>query len=208
MAIDNKLTKPQNIVQSAASDLISGVTGNVKSAIASASPLNDFGKYFTGLRAIIKVNDQLFGFAFGVSLNLKFDTEEIWTIDNYQAYELAPRKMIATGTISMFHIPGKGPGIQNVHPNGLSFLMHRYISLDISDQMTGESIFKTEKAMITGRTQDVDANKISTIRLEWKAIEWVTENDLNNIVEGRDDPASEGQNSVPLLNSIKKSFLK
>jgi hypothetical protein len=206
MAIDNKLTKPQNIVQSAASDLISGVTGNVKSAIASASPLNDFGKYFSGLRAIIKVNDQLFGFAFGVSLNLKFDTEEIWTIDNYQAYELAPRKMIATGTISMFHIPGKGPGIQNVHPNGFSFLMHRYISLDISDQMTGESIFKTEKAMITGRTQDVDANKISTIRLEWKAIEWVTENDLNNTAEDRDKPASEGQNSVPLLNSIKNLF--
>lgn len=207
MAIDNKLKNPGNPLKGAANDLVTGVTNNIKSAIASASPLNDFGKYFTGLRASIKVNDKLFGFAFGVTFNLRMDAEEINTIDNYISHELGPRRMMASGTLSMFHVPGRGPGVQNVHANVFSFLMHRYITIDISDQTTGEQIFKTEKAIITGRQQDIDTDKISAIRLEWKAVDWVTENDTNNVAEGRQDAASNDlRNSIPILNSVKNLF--
>jgi hypothetical protein len=172
MAVENKITKNGSIVGAAGGLL----QNSLESAIGGISPLNDFGKYFTGLRAIIKINDRLFGFAFAVTMNIKYQTDEIWTIDNTLPHELAPQKMIANGTISMFHIPGRGPGTRHITPNVLSLLNHRYITIDISDQTTGETIFKTDKAMIVGRYQDVQADKISTIKLDWKAIEWQTEN--------------------------------
>jgi hypothetical protein len=169
--IKNAITEGGGLAGGAANAL----TDIADSALTGLSPLNDIGKYFTGLRAIIKVNNRLFGFAFAVTMNIKMDTEEIWTVDNALPYEMAPRKMLANGTISMFHIPGRGPGTRHIHSDNFSFLMQKYISLELSDQTTGELIFKTDKAMIVGRQQDVSAEKISTIKLDWKAIEWQTE---------------------------------
>ena len=180
---------------------LAGAAGNaisdiVDSGLTSISPLNDVGRYMTGLRAIIKVNDKLFGFAFGVSINIKMDTEEIWTIDRVTPYELAPRKTIATGTIGLFHVPGRDPSSQNVHPSILSFLFHRYISIEVSDQTTGEMIFKTNKAMVVNRSQRIDVESISTIQLEWVAIEW--ENEVTPKLENHDtDTSSGGNNLIP-----------
>ena len=129
----------------------------VNSAIGGLSPFNDFGRYMTGSRAIIKVNDKLFGFAFAVGFEIKTDQSEIWTIDDYTPYELAPNKVSVSGTISMFHVPGKGPTKELVQPNILAFLFHKYITIRIEDQLTGQKIFETSRAQITSRRQSLNA---------------------------------------------------
>lgn len=158
----------QNIAEGVADQLLN-------SAVGAVSPLNNFGRYMTGSRAIIKVNGKLFGFAFGVSYNIQTNYEENWTIDDYTPYELMPTRCMVTGTIGMFHIPGKGPTKELVQSNILSFLQHRYITIEISDQMTGQKIFKTDRAVITGKNQTLTAGEISNIQLTWKAIGWIDE---------------------------------
>jgi hypothetical protein len=160
------------------SGVVSGLADNlVKSAVGAISPLNNFGRYMTGARAIIKVNDKLFGFAFGVNYSINTEYQENNTIDDYVAYELMPTRISVNGTLSMFHVPGKGPTAEDqlVQANVLSFLMHKYITIEISDQMTGQVIFKTNKAVITSKQQSLQAGELSTIQLSWKALGWVDE---------------------------------
>jgi hypothetical protein len=147
----------------------------VSSAVGALSPLNNFARYMTGARAIIKVNGKLFGFAYGVNYTINTPHEEVWTIDDWTAYELAPQRISISGTLGMFHVPGKSPTEQLVQANVLSYLMHKYITIEISDQMTGEKIFKTERAVITSKSQNLNAGELSTINLTWKAIGWIDE---------------------------------
>ena len=151
------------------------INSAINSALAPLSPFNDFGKYMTGSRAVIKVNGKLFGFAFGVTYNIETSHEENKTIDDYVAHELIPTRISINGTLSMWHIPGRGPTVELVQANLLSFLMHKYITIEISDQTTGQTIFKTEQAVITSKTQDLQAGELSTIKLHWKALGWVDE---------------------------------
>lgn len=162
------------------SSTVGGATGAlaeqlVNSAVGAMSPLNNYARYMTGARAIIKVNGKLFGFAFGVNYNINTAADEVWTIDDWTAYELAPQRITITGTMGLFHIPGKGPTQELVQANVLSFLMHKYITIEITDQTTGQKIFKTERAMITSKSQTLQAGDISTIQLNWKAIGWLDE---------------------------------
>lgn len=169
--VKNAITEQGSLIGSA-----TGLVENIaQGAIASASPLNNFARYLTGNRAIIKVNDKLFGFAFGVTYTINTDYVENATIDSPIAYELMPTRITVNGTLSMFHIPGKGPTKQLVQSNIMSFLLHRYITIEISDQTTGQVVFKTNKAVITGKTQNIQAGEISTIQLTWKALGWVDE---------------------------------
>jgi len=169
--VDNAFSKP-----STGSNAVDGMAENLlNSAVGGLSPLNNFGRYMSGARAIIKVNDKLFGFAFAVNFNINTDAPEIWTIDDWTPYELAPSRITVNGTLSMFHIPGKGPTKQLVQPNVLSFLMHKYITLEISDQTTGQVIFKTNRAFITSKSQSLQAGELSTIQLSWKAVGWIDE---------------------------------
>jgi len=145
----------------------------LNSAVGGLSPLNNFGRYFTGSRAIIKLNSKLFGFAFGVTFNIKTMQDEINTIDDWIPYELAPKRILVNGTLSMFHIPGKTPTRELIQANALSFLFHKYITIEITDQTTNQKIFKTNRAVITNRSQTIQAGEISTITLEWKALGWI-----------------------------------
>lgn len=175
----------------------------LKGALSSVSPLNNFGRYMTGSRAIIKVNDKLFGFAFGVNFNIETAHEENRTIDDYIAYELMPTRIAVTGTLSMFHIPGKGPTPQLVQANVLSFLMHKYITIEISDQTTGQVIFKTHKAVITSKSQNLQAGELSTIQLSWKALGWIDEMTVPQTPSGADGKSS---GAGGLLNSAVELF--
>lgn len=155
-----------NNVTGVAEDLLNSATG-------ALSPLNNFGRYLTGSRAIIKLNGKLFGFAFGVTFNIRTMSDEINTIDDWVPYELAPKRIIVNGTLSMFHIPNKSPSRELIQANVLSFLFHKYITIEITDQTTGQKIFKTNRAMITNRSQTIQAGELSTITLEWKALGWI-----------------------------------
>lgn len=169
--IDNAFTKAGTL-----SGLAEGVAEQIlDSAVGGLSPLNNFGRYMNGARAIIKVNDKLFGFAFGVNFSITTDATEVWTIDDWTPYELAPNRITVNGTMGLFHIPGKGPSKELVQANVLSFLFHKYITIEITDQMTGQTIFKTNRAVVTNRSQTLQAGELSTIQLTWKAIGWADE---------------------------------
>ena len=195
-----------------ASTLTGAVSGLAESLLNSAvgalSPLNSFGRYMTGSRAIIKVNDKLFGFAFGVSYNINTEYVENNTIDEYLAYELMPTRISVNGTLSMFHIPGKGPTVELVQSNILSFLMHKYITIEISDQTSGKVIFKTNKAVITGKQQSLQAGELSTIQLTWKAIGWVDEMMDPKEPEGADGKESAASPSALSSVGTQLSALK
>jgi len=134
-----------------------------------------FGSFMHGSRAVIKVNGEIFGFAFGVSMNIQTQHDEIWTIDDYTPYELAPNKIQVNGTLSMFHVAGRGPSKDLIQANVLSFLFHRYITLEIRDAKTDITLFKSNRVMITGRSQSFQSADLSNIQLTWKAIGWVDE---------------------------------
>jgi hypothetical protein len=195
--IKNNLLSSDNIA-SVGEDLLN-------SAVGGLSPLNNFGRYLTGSRAIIKVNGKLFGFAFGVTFNIKTMNQEINTIDDWIPHELAPQRILVDGTLSMFHIPGKTPTAEMVQANVLSFLFHQYITIDITDQTTNQTIFRTERAVITSRSQSVKAGELSTMTLEWKALGWV--DDIKPFWPTGFDSDREGGESVAGLTDISTSFI-
>ena len=169
--IDNAFTK-----QGTLSGTLSGLGEQlIDSAVGGISPLNNFSRYLSGSRCIIKVNSKVFGFAFKASYNISTAQDEIWTIDDWTPWELAPKRVLVTGTLGMFHIPGKGPTSELVQQNVLSFLHHRYITIEIRDQMTDQIIFLTNKAVITNKSQSIQAGELSTIELQWKALGWQDE---------------------------------
>jgi hypothetical protein len=165
------------------------------------SPLNNYARYMTGARAIIKVNGKLFGFAFGVNYNINTPHDEVWTIDDWTPYELAPQRVTINGTMGLFHIPGKGPTAELVQANVLSFLMHKYITIEITDQTTGQKIFKTERAVITSKSQILQAGDISTIQLSWKAIGWLDEL-TPKYPDGADGEAAGGSGILDAVGSL------
>lgn len=187
--------------------MVSGLADNlINSAVGGLSPLNNFGRYMTGARAIIKVNDKLFGFAFGVNFNIQTETNEVWTIDDWTPYELAPNRIMVSGTMGLFHIPGKGPTRELVQANVLSFLFHRYVTIEITDQMTGQTIFKTNRAVITNKSQSIQAGEISTIQLSWKAIGWADELNPQYPQDSGADSAAPTSPIQGALNSISGVF--
>ena len=155
-----------------ASDLADNLLSNFQ-GIFSISPS---GKYVSGARTIIKINGKLAAFAFSVSWNIRTEQDEIWQIDDWSPYEYAPKRITIDGTIGGFYLPFKGsPTKSNIMPNVLSFMFHKYITIDVRDRTTDAILFKTEKAVITSLTQNIQAEQLSTINLTWKAIGWIDE---------------------------------
>ena len=191
---DNINTSDQSIL----SDIKNSIGGTL-------SPMNSFGKYLTGSRAIIKVNGKIFGFAFRIGINISTDQQELFTIDDWVPAEIVPVRISVNGTLGMFHVPGKGPSAELIQSNLLSFLHHRYITIEIQDQMTKNIIFKTNKAVITNRQQAIQAGEISKIELTWKAMGWIDEM-IPEFPAGHDtpdgDPALSGNPFFNIGNQI------
>lgn len=153
--------------------LLGALTSGLKDAVDSViPPLRGYGPYMTGSRAIVKINHKLYGFAFAVSYTINTTYEENWAIDSYVPVELMPTKISVSGTLGAFYVPGRSPTKSLIQANLSSFPMHKYITIEISDQATGQIIFKTERAMITSKTQSLEAGTLSVTQLTWKAIGW------------------------------------
>lgn len=159
------------LLPAGAPDIIDNLTSNV-AGFLSTKPLV---RYLTGARAIIKVNGRLMGFAFGVSYRINTEQDELMGIDNYSPMELGPKRITIDGTLNMLHIPGKGASNLLVQSNVLSFMFHKYITIEIRDRQTDALIFKTNQAVITSRQEEIRAEQISTVTLNFKAIGWEDE---------------------------------
>lgn len=153
--------------------LLGALTSGAKDVLDSViPPLRGYGPYMTGSRAIVKINHKLYGFAFAVSYTINTTYEENLTIDSYVPVELMPTRISVSGTLGAFYVPGRSATKSLIQANLSSFPMHRYITIEISDQATGQIVFKTNKAMITSKTQALNAGELSTVQLTWKAIGW------------------------------------
>ncbi len=151
------------------------VLENLASNFAGFLSTKPLGRYLTGPRAIIKVNGQLMGFAFGVTYRINTEQDELMGIDNYVPMEIGPKRITIDGTLNMLHIPGKGASNLLIQSNVLSFMFHKYITIEIRDRQTDALIFKTNQAVITSRQEEIRAEQISTVTLSWKAIGWADE---------------------------------
>jgi hypothetical protein len=121
---------------------------------------------------MVKVNGVLVGFAFSVSWNVQTENQEIRTIDEYLPVELAPSMVSVSGTMGTFVIPGRSSTSERLQSNALSFMMNKYITIEISDSATGTLLFKTNKAVITSQQTSIQSEQMSVTQLTWKAIGW------------------------------------
>ncbi len=151
------------------------VADNVLSNFQGMFSVTPHGKYITGSRTIIRINGKLAAFAFSVSWNINTEQDEIFTIDDWTAYEIAPKKISINGTIGGFHIPGKSPTVTLIMPNLFSFMFHKYITIEVRDRSTDALLFQTNKAVITSYSEENRAGQIGGITLNWKAIGWADE---------------------------------
>jgi len=184
------------------------VADNVLSNFQGILSVAPHGKYITGARTIIKINGKLAAFAFSVTWNIRTEQDEIWTIDDWTAYELAPKRISIDGTIGGFYFPFKGsPTKSMIMPNMLSFMFHKYLTIEVKDRVTDALLFQTNRAVITGLTQNVATEQLSNVTLTFKAIGWADEKQAvypSDIPQpgGTDAPASTTSGLVGAVSSL------
>lgn len=132
-------------------------------------------KYTTGARTILKVNNQIIAFAFGVTWNISTSAEEIYTIDDPLPWELAPKRIEVNGTLSLFQVPGKSPQAMTIQSDVASFLMNKYIVIEVKDSATDATLLKVGSAMVTGQQGSLNSQQLGTVNLTWKAVGWQIE---------------------------------
>lgn len=160
---------------SKAGDFGAGLRDQILGTVSPILSTKPTAKYLSGARATIKINNQIVGFAFGISWKITTLADEIFTIDDYMPYEIAPNKIMVEGSLSMFHVPGRGPTAEFIQSNFLSFMHQKYIQIEVRDSATDNLIFLTKKALVIGRSQDVKSESLATMQLSFKAIGWQDE---------------------------------
>jgi hypothetical protein len=129
----------------------------------------------TGARTVIKVNGRLLGFAFQVSWNINTEQTEIYTIDDPLPHEIAPKRISVSGTIGAFVIPGRSATAEVIQSDMRSFLVNKYITIEVRDSVTDEIIFKTNNAVIINNQTSLQSGQTGTMQLSWKAVGWLSE---------------------------------
>lgn len=182
-------------------------SGTIGKAVADAVSANFGGifslrpqaKYMTGARTVIKVNGRLLGFAFSVSWNINTEQTEIYTIDDPLPHEIAPKRISVSGTLGAFIIPGRSATAEVIQSDMKSFLVNKYITIEVRDSVTDEIIFKTNNAVVTNNQTSLSADQVGQTQLTWKAIGWLSEQ-MPEDPEGIDD----GENTQSALKNAKK----
>lgn len=154
----------------------SSVSQNALESLGSILTLRPQAKYMTGARTLIKVNGDIVAFAFQVSWSVRTDVTEINTIDDPLPWELGPKRIEVSGTIGMFQVPGQSPQMMTIQSDLGSFLMNKYISIEVKDSSTDATIFRAGSAMITGQQGELSSDQIGRTTLTWRAVGWQAEN--------------------------------
>lgn len=170
---------------------VTGAVENVVSAAGGIVSLRPSAKYMTGARTVLKINGNIVGFAFNVSWAIETDQTEIYTIDDYVPYEIAPRRVSVSGTLGMFVVPGRSPTTEKLQSDILSFLFNKYITIEVRDSVTDNLLFKTNKAVITSSSTELRSEQLGSTTLNWKAIGWINEASPK-MPSGKDDEFWEG----------------
>lgn len=165
-------------------------------------------KYLTGARTVLKINGSIIAFAFQVSWEARTSVEDIITIDDPLPWELAPKRIEVSGTLGLFQIPGQSPQAMTIQSDVASFLMNRYITIEVKDTATDATIFRTGSAMITGQQGSLNSEQLGITNLTWKAVGWQAENPPELPSKKEMDSAPLGADGVfnQIGNAIKGKF--
>lgn len=188
------------------SDALANVGANVLDNFKGVFSALPVAKYASGARCKIKINGKLVGFAFAVSWNVETSVTEIRTIDEYTPWELAPKHVKVSGTLSMLHIPGEGPSVSLHQSNVLNFLQQKYITIEVRDQQSDNLLFFTNKAMVTSRTENLRAEQLGDIVLTWQAIGWKDEKEPEAPKDWKDASKDARQAAEEKLKSIQEKY--
>jgi hypothetical protein len=170
------------------------ILNNAASNVSGIFSTKPTAKYASGARCILKINDRICGFAFGVSWRINTMFTEINTVDDYMPHELAPQRVSVEGTITALHIPGQSATVLQWQPDALSFLFHKYLSIEVRDSETDQLLFATAKAIIVSKTEDIKVDSLAQVTLNWKAIGWRDER-TPELPEKYDSDSSQAGNS-------------
>jgi hypothetical protein len=187
---------PKGFVQNALTNAISNLSG-----IISTKPT---AKYASGARCVLRINGDIVGFAFAISWRINTMAVEINTIDDYEAYELAPQRVTVEGSISMLHIPGTSAGTQLWQADAFSFLFHKYVGIEVRDSQTDNLLFATAKAVMISRTEEHRVDQLANVTLNWRAIGFLDEKPPEE-PEGFNKQAPKINNKKTKKSAISKS---
>lgn len=184
------------------------IAGNVVSNFEGIIALKPMAKYLTGARCILKINNEIIGFAFAISWNINTSVTEIRTIDDVLPYELAPKQVEVTGSISGFRIPGSGPTQKLIQTDMLNHLHQRYIQIEVRDSQTDNLIFQTNNALIIGRSETIRTGQMAEMTLNFRAIGWADERspELYKDVGAGNKVNNTSSNSLDKLVSAAKNL--
>lgn len=158
---------------------------NIAGQLGTIFTLKPQAKYLTGARTTIRVNGSIVAFAFQVTWNVRTDATEIYTIDDPLPWEIAPKTVSVSGTLGLFQLPGESPTAKLLQADVATFLMNKYITIEVKDSASDNVIFKTNKAIVTGQQGEVSSEKLSTMMLTWTAVGWRAENQPSEINEDK-----------------------
>jgi hypothetical protein len=185
--------------------IVSNLNANV-SGILSTKPT---AQYSSGARCALKINGKIVGFAFGISWRINTIYVENNTIDNYSPVELMPQRVSVEGNISALHIPGESATTGFLQADMLSFLFHKYITIEARDSKTDELLFFTNKAVIVSRQEDIRVDQLSSVVLSFRAIGWSDEKKPqppNNYDQTKQDAVTSNQPNTLGIENIPDSI--
>ena len=110
-----------------------------------------FPRVHTGARAILKLDGNVSVFATSVSYSIDTEYKEIQTIDTSLAEELVPTRISVSVTCTNLRIPAESASVLALQPTILNHLHQGYISIEIVDRLTGETMLFVPKAMLIRR---------------------------------------------------------
>lgn len=179
---------------------------NFSTSLGTIFTLKPQAQYMTGARAVIRINGNIVAFAFSVTWNARTEVTEINTIDDPMPWELGPKRIDVSGTLGLFQLPGESPLAARYQGDVATFLMNKYISIEVKDSATDVIIFRTGKAMVTGQQGELTSEQVGRTTLTWRAIGWQAENPPKPFAPA--DMASDPSDPNAGLLSKAGSFLK
>lgn len=138
----------------------------------SAAPA---GKYVTGARIKLKINDDLVYFADRIAWRMETETVEIRELDSMAPYEIAPVTVGCSGMIGGLRIPNQSPASLMYQANVMSHLFQQYFTLEVRDVSSDALLLYVGKAMISSREESVTAEQLMGSSFSWRAVSWKDE---------------------------------
>ena len=111
-----------------------------------------FPRVHTGARAILKIANNLIVFATNVQYSITTEYKEIQGVDNSLPEELAPTKISVTVRCTSLRVPQESASVLALQPTILNHLQQKYLSIELLDRGTNETILYVPKAMLVERS--------------------------------------------------------